>query len=317
MNIIKFKDQIRPNDKLFNQHLKGRYAYWLHMRYIVPFNFINSSEYVKFENDITALTDQKRNKCKQPEIPYWDLLGKDAELEAWVDIDGTEDSNSIRPFERHNKYTTDEDITLEEVKKFRTWLAKTLLEFDAHESGRQKNLLFTEDFTSVLQYYAGGMYDQCIKTLSKVEFEHNVASIDISDCGCAGRGNASTLYGDSITGCDPVKVYRRYMYNEMIKEFSQIEFWDQFPTSFIIEFKQYVDNVIQLNLPLKNSDNTNVFKDCPCLNNSGQTVNLDILNRLSRSLMFFIENEIQGNKNYITSALRDWASELYESMEWA
>lgn len=316
MNIIKFKDQIRPGDLLFNKYLKGKYAYWVQMRYIVPFDFIDSAQYVKFENDIRALIGWKDRGCAQPEIHYWDLLKKDTDLEAWVDVDATEDANSIKPFERHNKFTTDDDITIEEVKKFRTWLATTLLSFDARESGIQKNCLFDEDFTRVLQYYACGMYDQCIKALSKINFEHHVEKISMSDCGCAG-GNLAGLYSESITSCDPVYLYRKYMYGEMVKNFSQIEFWDQFPTTFLWDFKKYIDNIIALNLPLKGSAWISTFVDCTCQSNTDQMAYTDTLRRLSKALNYIATEEILGNKNFISKALGDWATDLYESMEWA
>ena len=58
MNIIKFKDQIRPLDDLFNTYLKGKYAYWIQMRYVVPFEYISQAEYIKYESDQTEIKDQ-------------------------------------------------------------------------------------------------------------------------------------------------------------------------------------------------------------------------------------------------------------------
>lgn len=316
MNVIKFKDQIRPGDALFNKYLKGKYAYWIQMQYIVPFEFIDSAQYVKFENDIHALIGWRDRGCAKPEIHYWDILKKDTDIEAWVDVDATEDANSIKPFTRHNQFSTDDDITIDEIKKFRTWLAKTLLDFDAREGGRQKNCLFDEDFTRVLQYYAGGMYDQCVKALSKVNFEHRVEKISMSDCGCSG-GNLAGLYSDSITGCDPVYVYRKYMHGEMVKQFSQIEFWDQFPTTFLWDFKKYIDNIIALNLPLKGSSWISTFVDCTCQMNTDQMVYIELLRRLSKAINYIATEEIQGNKNFISKALSEWATDLYESMEWS
>ena len=313
MNIIKFKDQIRPGDNLFNTYLKGKYAYWIQMRYIVPFEFIDTAQYVKFESDINALIG---NPCGKPEIHYWDILKKNTDLMAWVDAEATEDANSIAPFRRHNQFTTDEDITIDEVKKFRTCLATTLLSFDARESGQQKYCLFSEDFTAVLQYYAVGMYDQCIKALSKVDSSAKVEKLSVSDCGCAG-GNLSGLYSESLHTCDPVGMYRKYMYGEMVKAFSQIEFWDQFPTTFLWDFKKYIDNIIALNLPLKGSAWVSTFVDCTCQSNTDQMVYTESLRRLSKALNHIATEDIMGNKNFISKALSDWATDLYESMEWS
>lgn len=316
MNIIKFKDQIRPGDALFNKFLKGKYAYWIQMRYIVPFEFIDSAQYVKFEGDINALIGWRERGCPEPEVRYWDLQGKNSNLEAWVDVDGTESANNIMPFSRHNCFAADEDITLDEVKKFRSWLADALLEFDRTEGGEQKCSFYTEDFTDVLLYYKNGMYNKTVKALSQIPAEFGISKASVNNCGCGAGSDISNLYKGAGTLCDPLYIYRKYIYTEMCHKFADMSFWVDFPSVFILEFKQYIDNIIRLNLPLTKSPYTSVFMDCSCQSNPEQGLNMEILTRLSKALGHIADGEITGNKNYITKALQDWSADLYEQMEW-
>lgn len=314
MNIIKLKDQLRPGDDLFNTYLKGKFAYWIQMRYIVPFDFIDNGQYVEMENDITKLTGWRESGLNQPDPYYWDL--QSGNIEAWVDVEGTEDANSLNRFLVHNKFTADSDITLDEIKRFRTWLAETLLSFDRRDDGTQKQSLFNEDVTEMLNYYAHGMYDQCVKALNKLGTSIAVNRLTMNDCGCAAGGNLAGLYNESLTNCDPLYAYRKYIYELMVTQFSSVDFWAQFPEIFIKEFKRYIDNIIQLNLPLKGAAWISTFVDCTCHASTDQMVFVEILQRLSKALEYIMCGDLTGNLNFISKALRDWSSELYEVMEW-
>lgn len=307
MNIIKFKDQIRPCDDLFNTYLKGKYAYWVRMRYIIPFDAITKAQYIELESDI--------KKLDKVEL-LWDMYGADSDIEAWVDIEETEAANSINKYIRANRFTTDSDLTIDEVKKFRTWLAETLLDFDRDDSGHQLNTLYKEEFTAVLEYYANEMYDGTIKALSRIPGTYNFIKTSVSGCGCGSGSDLSNLYATTGGFCDPISSYKQYLYNEMVTNFSDINFWSDFSSVFIEEFKQYIDNIIALDLPLQTSISTN-YEDCSCLSNSAQLSNMDILRRLSKALGYFLEDEVKGNKNFISKALQDWSSILYENMRWA
>lgn len=314
MNIIKLKDQIRPGDDLFNTYLKGKFAYWIQMRYIVPFDFINRGQYVEMENDITKLTGWRERGLKCPDPYYWDL--QSGNIEAWVDAEGTEDANNINKFVVHNKFTADSDLTIDEIKRFRTWLATILLSFDCRADGTPKHAIYNEDTTEMLEYYAGGMYDKCVKSLMKLGNSIAVNRLTMNECGCASGGNLAGLYNESLTNCDPLYTYRKYRYEQMVSVFSNIDFWTQFPEAFIKEFKQYIDNIIQLNLPLKGASWISSFVDCTCHTSSDQLVFVEILRRLSKALEYLRLDETTGNLNFISKALRDWSSELYEVMEW-
>lgn len=314
MNIIKLKDQIRPGDDLFNTYLKGKYAYWIQMRYIVPFDFISTGQYVDMESDIAKLTGWKERGLKCPDPYYWDL--RTSNIEAWVDSEGTEEANNLNKFLIHNKFTVDSDITIDMVKKFRTWLASTLLSFDCKSDGTQLHRLYNEDLTEVLDYYAHGMYNQCVKSLNKLGNSISVNRLTMNECGCVSGSNLAGLYNESLTSCDPLYVYRKYIYEQMVTTFSSIDFWAQFPDEFMKGFKQYIDNIIQLNLPLKGSAWISSFIDCTCHMNSDQMVFMEILRRLSKAIEYIRLNDTMGNLNFISKALRDWSSELYEVMEW-
>jgi len=287
------------------------------MRYVVPFDAITNKEYVEFEHDINLLIDWKGQGLSKPKYLFWDLYGKHSNLETWVDAEKTESANNIMPFLRHNQCTTDADLTIEEVKKFRTWLASALLEFDRNNEGAQKCQFYTEEFTDVLEYYAAGMYNVTVKRLSAIPAQFNIIKTGVSSCGCGSGTDLSSLYQGSGALCDPLAVYRRSVYTSMCEKFADLDFWMDFPSVFLLEFKQYIDNIIALDLPLTKSQYTPVFVDCACQFNSEQMLNIEILRRLSKSLGYLADGDVVGNKNFISKALQEWSTDLYESMEWS
>lgn len=313
MNIIKFKDQIRPGDDLFNTYLKGKYAYLVHFRYAIPFDFMTIEQYVACEND---LKNMDYLKDPQGAKMYWDIQKRDSDILAFVDDEATDAANNVNMFLRCNSFTTDSDITLEEIKKFRTWLAETVLSFDQKTDGTQKLQFLNEELTHTMQYYAGGMYDDVLKWLNKFgKVIVNISTPPQSSCGCAGA-DLSSLYKDTIGACDPIYVYKRNVYDKMVEYFSKLAFWQAFPTIFLQEFKAYIDNIIRANLSLGKTQFVEIYTDCVCLDNQNQQQGQEILARLSKALEYMIENQVAGNKNYINQAFSDWATQLYEVMEW-
>lgn len=329
MNIIKFKDSIRPDDTLFNNYLKGKYAYWVRMRYVVPFEVITPEEYVSAEIDTAALKPFKGK--------YRDMFA-DKALSAWVDELETENINDIQSYIRSNKYATDPEITIADVKKFRTWLAEQLLLMDQTASGRQKHEFYNEEFTHVLEYYASGMYDDVVKWLTKYGQDALMLNNAKSNCGCVPTINEFTLSNlgninnavkpgcgcsssnldfnlQSLNLCDPILIYRKAVKAKMVEYFGDMNFWMQMTPAFLVEFKTYVDNIIKLNLPFDTAKFGN-YDDCLCGKSSGQLAAMEILGRLSRALDLIITNDTVGNRNYISDALIDWARDLYELMYW-
>ena len=53
MNIVKLNDILIPESfklaEFFNSKLKGKYAYWVQMRYIFPLDSLDYKTYIKYE----------------------------------------------------------------------------------------------------------------------------------------------------------------------------------------------------------------------------------------------------------------------------
>ena len=297
--------------EFFNKHLKGKYAYWVQMRYIVSFDHMRHGDYVACEEDITKLLVDSNSCYPKPYIDVYDPI-----ILKYIDTIETDRINSIRDLRMKNKYVTDEDITLDEIKLFRTWLATEILAMDQSDKGNQRKIYLDDIETHVLEYYANNMYDSTIKVLS--EFGSTKVSIlesKLSDCGCVRGTDLSSIYDTSLNVCDPISIYRKNIYNKMVQMFSSIDFWLQWSHEFIGEIKKYVDNIINVNLPLSPSKLEDEFIDCACQSNTNDKYT-DILKRLSLSLEYIKNNDIQGHKNYISDALKDWSTILYENMQW-
>lgn len=307
MNIVKLKDIIKPNDPFFNKHLKGKYAWWVHMRYIIPFEHMGVQGYIACEENIEDL-------FKPPfKAEFRDTYDK--EMWRYIDQEATDAANCITIYKSKNNYSPDADITAEEVKMFRTWLATELLKFDQNNKEEQLYNIFDFQQTQVLQYYKNLMYDDVIKVLSSIvgNGTMQLQPVKTLACGCNSATDLSSLYLNS--NCDPVAIYRDSIYNKMVAMFSEIDFWLQFNEDFLNEFKKYIDNIISMNLSLSVSDKVNVFADCTCINNPTNT-NQDILKKLSIALEYLKSGQTAGHKNYIADALREWSSKLYENMLW-
>lgn len=312
MNTIKFKDSIHPTDENFNSYLKGKYAYWIQMRYVVPFECLSTADYIKAESSPSSVLTQDR-------VIYWDIISdSEYNIMSYIDYDATESCNSIAKYVSANEYTTDSDITLEEVKVFRTWLASTLLTLDTDDSGNQLCSMFSEELTHVLEYYAGGMYDDVVKWL--IVFgttEYSLSTSTTTGCGCCGTADLSSLYNTSLTNCDAQAIYQKNIYNAMVSYFGDLDFWTQFDTDFLTDFKQYVDNILSLGLSLSVSEYSSLYTDCGCSSNSNETTLRQILVDLSVALEYLIDGDTSGHKNFCSDAFYNWAVSLYESMIWS
>lgn len=185
MNIIKFKDTVATNigdsviQNWYNKNVRGRYAYGIHCRYIIPLESISGKKYVCFEQDIdtmfryfsrqytyyelieteegsgiykyNAIQDPKQEVkdqaveyypkpetvtaesdqyIKVPTIKFLDMEEndwmKDDDFLNWND---TDECNDVVKFRLFNTYIPDNDITIDELKNFRTWVAESLYNF--------------------------------------------------------------------------------------------------------------------------------------------------------------------------------------------
>lgn len=306
-----------PQANYFNKHLKGKYAYWVQMRYIVSFDHMRHEGYVACEEDITKLLKREDGTWPKPYgAPTLDVY--DPKILRYIDEQETDRINNTREFRMKNNYSPDMDITLDELKKFRTWLAKELLTLDQSEFGEQKNYYFTEIETHVLQYYSTEMYDETIKALTNfgnnsINFNNSTIS---SNCGCSHSSDLQNLYTESINICDPISIYRGNIYKKMVQMFSNIDFWSRWDEEFIGTIKKYIDNIINLKLPINQTPLSEKFTDCNCISSNDSSPAESILKRLSTALGYIQTKKITGHKNFINDALRDWSSQLYESMRW-
>lgn len=330
MNIIKLQDKIMPESTksaFFNNYLKGKYAYWVQMRYIVPFNTMDYNGYVACEEDINKLLQKPDGTYPNPfGCEYLDLYGhivdlydkKEINIIDYIDMVETDRVNNINELILRNNYSTSADLTINDIKKFRTWLAQSLLLFDTnYETKEHLGNMFDSKEYQVLNYYALNMMDVTVKSL--IDFggqQAYVNNINSVPCGCNQGVDLSSLYNSSMSVCDPISIYKTNIYNKMVEMFSNIDFWLQFPPEFISLFKHYIDNIIQMGLPLSGSQYINLYSDCVCSNNEKQTDNNKILVRLSNSLDFIYKEEYKNHINYIKDSFHEWASMLYEQMEW-
>lgn len=304
-----------PQAEYFNKYLKGKYAYWVQMRYIVSFDHMRHEGYIACEEDITKLLQKPNGQYPKPYgAPSIDIYEKG--MARFVDSEETDRINNLNDYRLKNKYVTDEDITTSELKQFRTWLASEILKMDQTEIGEQKKSYLSDTETHTLEYYANNMYDSTIKIL--VDFGGQATTtlpVETKSCGCTGGAtNLSALY--TVSTCDPISIYRKNIYSKMVEMFSNVEFWKQWAPEFIGVFKRYIDNIIRIDLPLSNSSHSQEFVDCVCSSDNNQKDLMDILNRLSKSLEYIKNDDIVGHKNYIKDALYDWSSKLYEVMIW-
>lgn len=317
MNIIKLKDIIKPNDDLFNEHLKGRYAYWIQMRYIVSFDHMEHEGYVACEMNIDKLLKKEDGTYPKPfGCPYIDTYG-DCDIYNYIDDTETDRINSISEFKIINQFQPDADITIDELKKFRTWLATQLLIFDQNNTGDQLYIRYDLNTTNMLLYYKNGMIDNVIERLTEMSIYKDNITIPNTCCCCGTTGTLEGLY-EQVNSCDPIPTYRHYIYNKMVQTYSDLDFWLQFPAEFISDFKKYIDNIIKMNLKLYKTPYISDFVDCGGLSQQELEQNKYkyILEKLSTSLNYIINNDINGHKNFIGDALNEWSSILYENMEW-
>lgn len=305
MNIVKFKDiylkelpqYSQEEMDWFNDNLKGKYAYALNWNWVIPFSAMTVSEFV--ENSRSNTPDGFDN------YPY-------SKFEEFVDLEFTEKANSIDKYVALNKFSGKTELTIEDVKKFRTWLASTLLAIKDEESMERGE-------KPMLEYYANNMYDTTVENLSIFSvIEPQYSTIMSSTCGCVKTGSIGSISKIGAV-CDPLAMYRRGIYDLMVKLWSDHNYWiDLESDDFLTEFKRYIDAVISYNMPLYIVDWTNVFADCTCLNQDDalQMAGIKAMSNLSQALQYMIDGETKGHKNFIDSALRVFASQYYERMYW-
>lgn len=301
MNTIKLKDVVHPTDQYFNEHLKGKYAWWVRLHWIVPFDIMTDEQYAQAEQ---VPDEALRGMITTGWYHIFDILD-------YVDDSATNCANDMSGFKTFNKFTPDSDITIDELKKFRTWLASALVELGESDP----------DTCAMLKYYAGGMVDPATELISLMApWQSNSTSVpqaSVCTCGCTSSSTLTQLFAEPNT-CDPLSMYKMCMYNKMVEVFSQISYWEAKPKDLLIEFKHYIDNMLQVGLIPEDQTQNVIAKylDCTCVGVSATSANKALMERLSQALDYIINCQISSHRNFIADNLQDWAAILYEKMEW-
>lgn len=320
MNIIKLKDILMPDkynmSEMYNMHLKGKYAYWIQMRYIVPFEFMGHEGYVACEEDITKLLMKADGTYPKPYgCPYIDMYDEDKCIMRYIDLEATDIANNISKYRTANDQTTDFDITISELKLFRKKLATMILDYNNIYINDSGSLIDSIE-ESVLKYYMNDMYDEAVKSLLMFGNQQVTLSTVDTTCSCCSSTTLASLNNSSLNICDPLSIYRKSIYNKMVTMFSDVEFWKRWPNELLVVMKKYIDNILKVGLNVNNNTvDPSIYRDCTC-SNSNTNTNQNILEKLSKSLDYMIEGQEKSHYNYIKDSLYNWASLLYEYMQW-
>lgn len=335
MNIVKFKDTI-IEDEFFNNYLRGKYVYCINWTYIIPFSELRDNNR---DSDYVVLS-RNTDMIEEFGITHYGLY---EDYAGYVDIEATSKANSIERFIYLNKFTPDDEITIEELRRFRQWLAGILLQ---NQSFIESYTDEVEKLNSMLKYYRDNMMDCTIKGLLNFTDKLTTADVQTSSCGC-GSSNSVVQIGKVVMGtggttsntslqsvsscgcgstatvtptinslCEPILTYRISIYNYMVSIFSDIQYWIN-QVDICGEMKKYIDGIIKCDFKLASSL-IDKFADCTCNNaNSSEQVRLmNMLRNLSTALGYIINDQVSGNRNFISEAFKNWAKYLYEKMYW-
>lgn len=317
MNIVKLKDILMPQEswvaEFFNKNLKGKYAYWIQMRYIFPLESLDYKTYIQFEqlDPIHFLSADM--------IPHIDLYSDDCCMvdfaREYIDTDATELANNISDYRTANEYVADDDIDLTKLRKFRSWLANEILLFNTSVDGSYLNH-YTANQTHMLEYYKGGMYNEVVKQLNEFGTENAfLTNPSVNGCGCC-NNNLSSIYNvGQANVCNALDIYRKNLHTLMVQTFENADFWTQFNKDFIKVFKKYIDNIVKTGLVISTNNTTASFVECNCRDNEANSSSA-LLRKLSEALDYIIKDDIRGHSNFIHDALYNWAEYLYDHMSW-
>lgn len=299
MNIVKV------NSKVVDDHaimFSGLYCWCIRWQHIVSFDDYTINEVMQAEKDGVL-------KEGAPHASFDEYVAAGN-----IDMTQTTIANDISKWVEFNNFNPDGDITIDELKMFRTWLAQQLLVLDAAN----------EDYktTEMLSYYANEMNDSTIEHLSAFAESGGTLTYKANTSTCA----CNSLTYDSLTAvsvCDSIASYRKGVYQVMVTVFSDISYWTEREKDFINEFKLYIDGIIKANLPLYSGSSVlsgydSTLRDCSCLTkaNTAQEIATLMLKNLSTALGYIADGKVQGNRSFIAKAFNEWAVSLYEKMRW-
>lgn len=314
MNIIKLKDIVMPSEcrlsPLFNSELKGKYAYWIKMRYIFPLNSLDFRTYIRYEQMDDAVFLETNT------LPFIDLYSEDCNMfnfaQDFVDHEATEAANAINEYRISNDYVADPDIDVNKLRKFRSWLASEILSFNTSIDGNYLDNLNANEI-HMLEYYANDMYNDTVKYLNIFGTE-NTFTITTNTNKCCCNSNVYDML-NTTGSCNALSIYTKNLHNMMVLTFEDVNFWLRFNKNFIITFRRYIDNIIKTGMIVSKSKNESIYIKCNCNEGAANAMNI-ILNNLSEALEYIIEDDVKNHTNFIHDALYNWAEQLYDYMSW-
>lgn len=296
MNIVKVKSIRDNNGDVIT--FSGRYCWCVSWKHIVDLDDYTISEIISLEQN--GQTPSKQGTQCVSYATY--------QTNGYIDNTATDAANSIAKWVEYNKFSPDDDITVDEVKQFRTWLARTLYNLDKDTA--------SYEVREMLAYYMNEMNDatvQHLSTFAKTTVK-TVLQTGTSSCSC--NKTSESLISASL--CDAVEQYRTGVRNIMISTFSDISFWSGREQDLQNEIAHYIDNIIKMALPLTQSPYASQLYDCGCLTNANtpqQTMTLALEN-ISKAFKLMAAGTISGNRDFISRSLNEFAVSLYEIMRW-
>lgn len=312
----------------FNNLLRNKYAYAVNWTHIMPLNSVIDGTPIPVGDPFNPDTEVTYVNA---EIGLLDIdhLMKFSDLKLWMDQVNTLSilQNDRTKYDYLNEFTPDDEITIEELKVFRTWLASILLANTPMINGWSN----PDMLTAMLTYYKQNLKDTTTDILTNFSVymannilvagtsqvnKVNLAALGLSSgCGCFGgvQGVGSVA---ATTGCDPLQMYRNAIYNYMVETFSNVDYWME-QVEICVEMKKYLEGILKVGLPL-GSKIIDPYADCGCntMDSDTQVRYRKMIEALIQSLTYIIEGKVSGNRNYVATAFSNWATYLYEYMYW-
>lgn len=297
MNIVKF-----TNSTDMPEYLRNKYAHCINWTYCIPLD--TDIDVIKVSQDLNLSQTLDTNVLGGDYVEYKEALEK-----GWIEESATLKVNSISKYQIQNEIESSE-LTIKELKIFRTWVAKSILDF---------NFEFDWTTTHMLNYYKDNMYNKVVQALQEFGTDTSglVMPINSLSCGCSNGITLTEINKRSYT-CDPLMTYRLNIHNKMVEVFSDIDFWMEFGNGFLSSMKKRIDEIVRLNFILSPTEHKSDFIDCvyDLDGNTSQQRNMRRLVKLSQALEYMINDDISGHRLYISDAFKEWAAYLYENMYW-
>lgn len=323
MNIIKFKDAFKEGDDKFNASFRGKYCYAVKWTVAVPVGAISEREYIA----------ACKSKTEEDDYDYdFEFINID-DYSGQIDNTVTNKINSVTDYTYYNAHVS-EDFTIDQLKRFRTAVAESMLSAKSLWDDEYDPSL-ADAIESMLSYYANGMWDCALKSLVMMSSFQPVSVTTSSAC-CQPDGvvnfsssviNANTRTSSCDCGCQYdseaelmaekgfcMSSYRKNIYNLMVRVFSDIAWWKLIDRTVAGDTAKMIDAILAAGLKVNTGSSEPIFGDCGC---SDVTIySSQVLENASKALKMIESGDTAKNSNFIRSSLYEWASKLYEKMEW-